>query len=138
MGNSFTKEVYIDRSDFEEVPPPKFFRLKPDGEVRLMGSYIIKCNEIIKDADGKTGTFTMKYSGTNTPLTDHARMAYTSTRNYSIQDNVLGILSYAGKDGGRDTTLRAEGFNEADHSTVNWSHGTNTYQLFYYTFEFKD
>ena len=50
---AFTKEVYIDRSDFEEVPPPKFFRLKPDGEVRLMGSYIIKCNEIIKDENGE-------------------------------------------------------------------------------------
>ncbi len=49
----FTKEIYIDESDFAEVPPPKFFRLKPDGEVRLMGAYIIKCGEIIKDADGK-------------------------------------------------------------------------------------
>ncbi len=49
----FTREIYIDRSDFEEVPPPKFFRMKPDGEVRLMGAYIVKCNEIIKDEDGK-------------------------------------------------------------------------------------
>ena len=49
----FTREVYIDRSDFEEVPPPKFFRLKPDGEVRLMGAYIIKCNEIVKDENGE-------------------------------------------------------------------------------------
>jgi len=48
----FTREVYIDRSDFAEVPPPKYFRLKPDGEVRLMGSYIVKCNEIIKNEDG--------------------------------------------------------------------------------------
>ncbi len=48
----FTRELYIDASDFAEVPPPKFFRLKPDGEVRLMGAYIIKCNEIIKDTDG--------------------------------------------------------------------------------------
>ena len=48
----FTRELYIDRSDFEEVPPPKFFRMKPDGEVRLMGAYIVRCNEIIKDADG--------------------------------------------------------------------------------------
>ena len=48
----FTRELYIDRSDFEEVPPPKFFRMKPDGEVRLMGSYIVKCNEIVKNADG--------------------------------------------------------------------------------------
>lgn len=48
----FTKELYIDRDDFAEVPPPKFFRMKPDGEVRLMGAYIVKCNEIIKDENG--------------------------------------------------------------------------------------
>ena len=49
---AFAREVYIDRSDFEEVPPPKYFRLKPDGEVRLMGAYIVKCNEIVKNEDG--------------------------------------------------------------------------------------
>ncbi len=48
----FSRELYIDSSDFEEVPPPKFFRLKPDGEVRLMGAYIIKCEEIVKDDNG--------------------------------------------------------------------------------------
>ena len=48
----FTKEIYVERSDFAEVPPPKFHRLKLDNEVRLMGSYIIKCNEIVKDKDG--------------------------------------------------------------------------------------
>ena len=48
----FTREIYIDESDFAEVPPPKFFRLKPDGEVRLMGAYIVKCNEIVKNDDG--------------------------------------------------------------------------------------
>ena len=48
----FTRELYIDRSDFEEVPPPKFFRMKPDGEVRLMGAYIVKCNEVVKNPDG--------------------------------------------------------------------------------------
>ena len=48
----FSRELYIDESDFSEVPPPKFFRLKPDGEVRLMGAYIIKCEEIIKNDDG--------------------------------------------------------------------------------------
>jgi glutaminyl-tRNA synthetase len=37
------KRVYIERDDFAEVPPNKFFRLKPDGEVRLKGAYIIKC-----------------------------------------------------------------------------------------------
>ena len=48
----FTKEIFIDKSDFEEVPPPKFFRLKPEGEVRLMGAYIVKCGDIVKDESG--------------------------------------------------------------------------------------
>ncbi len=48
----FSREIYIDESDFSDNPPPKFFRLKPDGEVRLMGAYIIKCEEIIKNDDG--------------------------------------------------------------------------------------
>lgn len=49
----FTREVFIDRDDFAEVPPPKYQRLIPGGEVRLRGSYVIKCEEFIKDADGK-------------------------------------------------------------------------------------
>ena len=49
---AFTRELYIDSDDFAEVPPPKFFRMKPDGEVRLMGGYIVKCNEIVKDDNG--------------------------------------------------------------------------------------
>ena len=48
----FTREVYIDADDFSENPPPKFFRLKPGGEVRLMGAYIIKCEEVLHDAEG--------------------------------------------------------------------------------------
>ena len=48
----FTRELYIDREDFAEVPPPKFFRMKPDGEVRLMGAYIVKCVGIDKNEDG--------------------------------------------------------------------------------------
>ncbi|MBI3881798.1 MAG: glutamine--tRNA ligase/YqeY domain fusion protein [Verrucomicrobia bacterium] len=48
----FSRELYIERDDFAEVPPPKFFRLKPGGEVRLKYAYIIKCDEVIKDAAG--------------------------------------------------------------------------------------
>ena len=46
------KRVYIERSDFAEVPPNKFFRLKPEGEVRLKSAYIIKCVRWEKDAAG--------------------------------------------------------------------------------------
>jgi len=49
----FSPELYIEHDDFAEVPPPKFFRLKPGGEVRLKYGYIIKCDEVIKDPAGK-------------------------------------------------------------------------------------
>jgi glutaminyl-tRNA synthetase len=49
----FSREVYIDRADFMETPPPKYFRLKPNGEVRLKYAYIIRCEEVVKDASGE-------------------------------------------------------------------------------------
>ncbi|HLZ53759.1 MAG TPA: glutamine--tRNA ligase/YqeY domain fusion protein [Verrucomicrobiae bacterium] len=49
----FGRELYIEQDDFKEVPPLKFFRLKPGGEVRLKYAYIIKCDEVVKDASGK-------------------------------------------------------------------------------------
>lgn len=49
----FARELYIEKSDFAMVPPPKFQRLKPDGEVRLMGAYIVKCNEVVTDQNGE-------------------------------------------------------------------------------------
>ncbi len=48
----FSRELFIERDDFAEVPPPKYFRLKPGGEVRLKYAYIIKCDEVVKDASG--------------------------------------------------------------------------------------
>jgi glutaminyl-tRNA synthetase len=48
----FSRELYIDQDDFMEVPPPKYFRLRPGGEVRLKYAYIIKCDEVVKDAAG--------------------------------------------------------------------------------------
>ena len=49
----FAREVWIEREDFAEVPPKGFHRLKPEGEVRLRGVGIVKCEEIVKDADGQ-------------------------------------------------------------------------------------
>jgi len=48
----FTREIYIEKTDFMEDPPKKFFRLKPGGEVRLRYAYIIKCQEVVKDSEG--------------------------------------------------------------------------------------
>ncbi|WP_459129427.1 glutamine--tRNA ligase/YqeY domain fusion protein [Guggenheimella bovis] len=56
MGNyplTFSREIYIERTDFEENPEKGFKRLSPGVEVRLRGAYFITCNEVIKDTDGK-------------------------------------------------------------------------------------
>ena len=50
---TISKEIWIEKEDFEEVPPKKFFRLKPDGEVRLKGAYIIKCENVVKNEAGE-------------------------------------------------------------------------------------
>lgn len=48
----FSRELYVEREDFMEVPPKKYFRLFPGNEVRLKGAYFVKCNEVIKDENG--------------------------------------------------------------------------------------
>ena len=48
----FSRELFIERDDFMEAPPPKFFRLKPGGEVRLKYAFIIKCEQVVKDPAG--------------------------------------------------------------------------------------
>ena len=49
----FTRELWIEQDDFMEVPAPKYFRLKPGGEVRLKYAFIIKCDEVVKDSTGR-------------------------------------------------------------------------------------
>ena len=49
----FTREIYVERDDFMEEPPRKFFRLGPGREVRLRFAYFITCNEVIKNAAGE-------------------------------------------------------------------------------------
>ena len=48
----FTRELFVEREDIALDPPPKFFRMKPGGEVRLMGAYIVRVDEMLTDADG--------------------------------------------------------------------------------------
>ncbi len=49
----FSRHLFIEREDFMESPPPKFFRLRPGGEVRLKYAYIIRCDEVVKDPSGE-------------------------------------------------------------------------------------
>lgn len=57
----FSKEIYIDKKDFMENPPKKFFRLFPGNEVRLKGAYFVKCEEVIKDSAGEIAEIRCTY-----------------------------------------------------------------------------
>ena len=52
-GVPFGREIWIERSDFMENPPKKYYRLSPGGEVRLRYAYLIRCDEVIRDAEGR-------------------------------------------------------------------------------------
>lgn len=58
---TFSRELYIQREDFSYDPPKKFFRLKPDGEVRLKGAYIVKCTRYETDEAGNVTTVYCTY-----------------------------------------------------------------------------
>jgi glutaminyl-tRNA synthetase len=69
---SFGRELYIERNDFMEVPPKKYFRLAPGCEVRLKYAYIIKCEEVVKNDSGDVVELRCTYdpetkSGSNSP-----------------------------------------------------------------------
>ncbi len=63
----FCKELYIEREDFMEEAPKKYFRLKPDGEVRLKYTYIVKCTSFEKDAEGNVTEIHCEYDPTSKP-----------------------------------------------------------------------
>lgn len=58
---SFSREIYIDRDDFMEEPPKKYFRMFPGNEVRLMNAYFVTCNSFEKDENGKITTIHCTY-----------------------------------------------------------------------------
>ncbi len=57
----FARELYIERDDFREDPPPKFFRLAPGREVRLRNAYFIRCEEVVKDVSGAVAELRCTY-----------------------------------------------------------------------------
>lgn len=67
----FARELYIDREDFMEEPPRKYFRMFPGNEVRLMHAYFVKCNSFVKDENGKVTeihcTYDPESRGGNSP-----------------------------------------------------------------------
>ena len=82
----FSRQLYIEKSDFMEVPVPKYFRLKPGGEVRLMGSYVIKCEDFVKDENGNVVELLCTYD------------PYTKGRNPEDGHKVKGTIHWVSAD----------------------------------------
>lgn len=92
---SFSREIYIERDDFMEDPPKKYFRLSPGNEVRLRNAYFIKCEEVIKDANGEIVELRCTYD-TDTPRGE----------NTSDGRKVKGVVHWVSAEHSIDATVR--------------------------------
>ena len=103
----FTGTLYIDKDDFMEVPVPKYHRLKPEGEVRLKYTYIIKCEEVVKDAEGNIVELRCSYDPTSKPGAGEWR-------------KVKGTIHWVSAEYGKPVELRLYDtlFTEADMSAI--------------------
>jgi len=106
----FTREIYIDRSDFEEVPPKDFKRLIPGGEVRLRNAYVIRCEKIIKDASGKITELRCSHDENTLGKNPEGR-------------KVKGVIHWVSASDCLDVQVRLYDrlFNEADPTTISKS-----------------
>jgi glutaminyl-tRNA synthetase len=106
----FTRELWIERDDFMEEPPKKFFRLAPGREVRLRSAYFVTCHEVVKDADGKIVELRCTYDpdtrggaapdGRRPKATLHwVSAAHAVPAEVRLYDHLFGT-PYPGSDGG--------------------------------------
>jgi glutaminyl-tRNA synthetase len=106
----FSKEIFIEREDFMENPPKKYFRLAPGQMVRLKSAYIIKCEEVIKDADGNVTELHCTYipesksgedtSGINVKGTLHwVSVRHAVTAEIRLYDRLFKVENPANEEG---------------------------------------
>ena len=106
----FSKELYIEREDFMENPPKKFFRLSPGQKVRLKSAYIIQCDEVIKDQEGNITELRCSYlpgtrsGGENANIKVQATIHWVSiphaiTAEVRLYDRLFKVENLANEDG---------------------------------------
>jgi glutaminyl-tRNA synthetase len=86
----FSRELYIERDDFMEDPPGKFFRLKPGGMVRLKYGYIIRCNDFVKDAGGRVTELHCEYIPESRSGSDTSGIKVKGTIHWLSAKNAMG------------------------------------------------
>jgi glutaminyl-tRNA synthetase len=112
----FSRELYIEREDFMEDPPKKFFRLAPGREVRLRYAYFITCNEVVRDASGEIAELRCTYDpatrggdapdGRKVKGTLHWVSAeHAIPAEVRLYDKLFTVEDPLGEPGGREFTL---------------------------------
>ena len=94
----FSKHIYIDRDDFSICPPPKYFRLKKDGYVRLKNAYIIRCDDVVFDEDGNEVELICSYVKESKSGSDTSGI------------KCKGVIQWVNQDDARDVTIRRYGY----------------------------
>ncbi len=119
----FGRELYIERDDFMENPPKKYFRLFPGGMVRLKFAYIIKCDEVIKDAEGNITELHCSYipesksgedtSGINVKGTLHwVEVTNAITAEVRLYDRLFKVEDPSGEEGDFKDFLNPDSLNK--------------------------
>ena len=95
---NFSKTIYIDADDFSLAPPPKYFRLKKDGYVRLKNAYIIKCDDVLFNDDGSVKELVCSYVPESRSGSDTSGM------------KVKGVIQWVNASDGVDVEIRQYGY----------------------------
>lgn len=113
---SFSKNIFIDADDFSLNPPPKFFRLKKDGYVRLKSAYIIKCDEVITDDDGNVTELLCSY------------VPESRSGNDTSGIKVKGVVQWVNADDAVDVEIRKYGYllKDEEYAGQDFSERMNT------------
>ena len=87
----FSKEIYIEREDFSDNPPPKYHRLKPDGYVRLKDAYIIKCNKVVYGENGEVDHLECEYLPDSKSGNDNSGIKVKGTIHFVSDKNCFEV-----------------------------------------------
>src|SRR5664279_1429937 len=88
----FSREIFIEQEDFMENPPKKFFRLAPGKRVRLKSAYIIQCDEVIKDANGKISVLHCTYLPDSKSGTDASGLKVQGTLHWVSVHHAIPVI----------------------------------------------
>ncbi|MCQ2387275.1 MAG: glutamine--tRNA ligase/YqeY domain fusion protein [Clostridia bacterium] len=112
---NFSKHIYIDAEDFSLAPPPKYFRLKKDGYVRLKSAYIIHCDDVVFDKDGNVQELLCSY------------VEDSRSGNDTSGIKVKGTIQWVNEADGKDIEIRKYGYllKDAEYEGQDFSERMN-------------